>query len=213
MPVPNLLNYAALVAMVPDYAGRGDPRFITRVPDFIALGEARIFRTLRTREMIVSTTLPIVAAANTSALPADFLDFARVSAPNQPRVEYMPADQLYDLPQPGDETRYTIDGLNLVYGIAAPAGGLSIAVRYYQHPGNLGTVLGGSTWLLQKNPQVYLYAALCEAALWAKNPSKAGEWGTLLDKEIDGLMSQDRAQQANAGRLRQAGQLYAGGNR
>lgn len=213
MPVPGLLSYAQLVAAVPDYAGRGDPRFLAAVPTFIALGEARIFQTgdvlLRCREMLVSVALVVPAGSARVSLPADFLAFSRVSTTAQPRVEYMPLDQLSDIPAPGDATRYSIDGLTFVYGYpqAAGAGNLQVAARYYQDPGNLNGLPSGSTWLLQKAPLVYLYAALCEAALWAKNPTKAGEWGSLLERAITTLNNADKAEQLAGGRLRVQGRI------
>lgn len=199
-------TYAGLVTAVADWAARGDPAFTARVPDFIALGEARIWRRLRVSDMIVSTTLAVPGGQNYVAVPADWLAFKRVSysANGRTRVEYLPPDQLADLPVTGDQTKYTVEGRRLIYG-QTPGSTLNLAVRYYQHPGFLQTVT--TTWLLTKAPATYLYAALIEGALFVKNSAKAGEWGTLLDKELSELDSQDKAALIGDGRLRAAGSI------
>lgn len=199
MPAPSFSTYAGLVAAVSDWPGRGDARYLARVPDFIALGEARIWRKLRVSDMIVSTTLVVPGAQNWVAVPVDWLGFARVRSATVKRIEYMPPDQLDDLPDSGDETRYTVEGRRLIYG-QTPSVNLTLQTRYYQHPGAL--ITAGSTWLLVKDPSAYLYAALIEAALWMKNATKAGEFGTLLDKELDELTSESKAAMIGGGRLR-----------
>jgi len=65
-----LSTYTELKASVADWLNRTD--LTTIIPDFIALAEAQIERTLRTRQMIVRTTASI--DTEYSAVPADFLE-------------------------------------------------------------------------------------------------------------------------------------------
>jgi len=194
-------TYAELVTNVADWAARGDPTFTAKVPDFIHLGEARIWRKLRVSDMVVPANLVVPAAQNWVALPSDWLAFKRIRTTAIARIEYMPPDQLDDLPTPGDDARYSVEGRRLLYG-TTPAANLTLDIRYYQHPGFLITV--GTTWLLIKAPAAYLYAALIEGALFVKNAAKAGEWGALLDKELGELKSADEASMVSGGRLRQS---------
>jgi hypothetical protein len=206
----SFVNYADLKAAVSAWAARGDSTVTDRVDDFIRLGEQRIWET---GEHVVRndlwglsgpTTLAVGAGTNYASLPADFLGFARVRSATEPRIEYMSPDALEDLPSPGRANVYSIEGGRLVYGQTV---GLStpLTVRYYQHPGFLVTV--GTTWLYQRAPSVYLYAALIEQALFVKNSAKVAEWGTLLEKAINGLESASRAALAGGGRLRVPGRF------
>ena len=194
-------TYAELVTNVADWAARGDPTFTAKVPDFIHLGEARIWRKLRVSDMVVPASLVVPAAQNWVALPSDWLAFKRIRTTSIARIEYMPPDQLDDLPTPGDDARYSVEGRRLLYG-TTPAANLTLDIRYYQHPGFL--ITAGTTWLLTKSPAAYLYAALIEGALFVKNAAKAGEWGALLDKELGELKSADEASMVSGGRLRQS---------
>lgn len=199
-------TYAELKSAVQYWTGRGDSKVISRIPDFIRLGEERIFysgeRLLRVSDMItVLSPFTIAAGTNYAALPADWLQFARVRSDAQPLIEYMSPDALEDLPSPGSETAYTIEGRRFIYG-QTPSVSLNLTARYYARPAYL-TADADTNWLLTKAPSVYLYAALLEFALFVKDSNRAGEWGTLLDKAITGLESGDAAAMVAGGRLRQ----------
>lgn len=194
-----LSNLTELQAAVPTWAARGDPAFITMVPDFIRLGEARIWRRLRVSDMVVRAVLTVPADQNWVALPNDWLEFKRIRSDAEKLVEYMPSDHLDSLPPCGDASKYSLEGRTLLYG-QTPGADLALDVRYYRHPGFLGDVQ--TTWLMTKAPAAYLYAALVESALFVKNSAKAGEWGTLLDKELGELKSADDAASVSGGRLR-----------
>lgn len=200
MSAPSILNYAGLQTAVADWPGRGDARYLARVPDFIALGETRIWRRLRVADMIVTGSLIIPGGAtNYVTVPADWLEFARVRSSTTSRIEYLPPDQFDAQVLPGDNGFYTVEGRRMIYGMP-PNSSATLDVRYYAHPGMLRDVT--TTWLLTKAPGAYLYASLLEAMLWSKNASKAGEYGTLLDKELDELESESKASVLGGGRLR-----------
>ena len=199
-----LASYSDLQAAVKSWATRTDSPFTSKVADFIRLGEERIWRRLRVSDMVtLPSTLTILAGLQYVDLPDDWLAFKRISSAAEPRIEFMPPDQLWDLPTPGSATAYSIEGRRLLYG-QIPAADLDLTVRYYAHPGNLSDSIA-TTWLLTKAPSAYLYAALLEAYLWAKNPAKVGEYGKLLDDVLAGLDSQDKAAMISGGALRSAG--------
>ena len=145
------------------------------------------------------------AAATSVALPDDWLAFSRVRSATDPRIEYLGADQLADLPITGDPTKYGIEGRTLIYG-QAPTADLNLTIRYYANPGQLAATPEG-TWLLVKSPSTYLYAALLEAAIWTKKTVAIGEYGSLLDKNIDGMNNAGKAAQISGGRLRMTGRV------
>lgn len=205
-----LASYVDLQTAVAEWAARGDTTVTGRIPDFIRLGEERIWETgehvVRNELWGLSTPTALVVPAgfNYVALPSDWLGFSRVRSATETRIEYMPPDQLEDLPSPGQANAYSVEGGRFVYG-QTPSADLSLTVRYFKHPGLLATV--GTTWLFARAPSVYLYASLLEAALFVKNSAKVAEWGALLDKALSGLDSASRAAQFSGGRLRVQGRF------
>lgn len=213
-----IANYSDLQNAVKDWANRMDSSVSARVQDFIRLGEDRIWLTnpngvVRSQRGITRATLTIPAGVNYVALPTDWLQFKRITLPNVPAldgsnanvVEYMSPDLLEDLAPPGNANAYSVEGGLLLYGLPQSSGGAvqPLTCRYYAHPGNLGSGSAAvSTWLLALAPSIYLYAALLEASIYVKKTDKIGEFGSLLDKAIDGFMSTERAANQPAGRPR-----------
>lgn len=203
-----LATYTDLQAAVKDWAARFDSSVVTRVPDFIRLGEERIWQTgekvVRSQWGIKHDTLIVPGGQNWVALPSDWLAFERVRTSDQPRVEYMPADQLEDLPSPGQADAYSIEGGRFLYG-QTPQSSLTLTVKYYQHPGLLSAA--GNTWLLAKAPSIYLYSALLECAIYVKNSDKVAEFGALLNKAVNGFDSVEQGDLLRGGRLRVQGRF------
>lgn len=197
----SLNSYGDLKTAVQSWATRTDSPFATKVPDFIRLGEERIWQTVRTSDMIsLPVTLTVPAGQNWVNLPDDWLAFRSLATSNGWRVEYLAPDVLHDLPTPGDAAAYSIEGRRFLYG-QTPSVSAALTMRYYQHPGLLSDSLS-TNWLLTKAPSVYLYAALLEGYIWAKNPQKVGEYGKLYDDAVARLMSSDRAAMISGGPLR-----------
>jgi len=203
-----LANYTDLQAAVKDWTARFDSSVVNRVPDFIRLGEERIWQdgenVVRSQWGIKHDTLIVPGGQNWVALPSDWLAFARVRTPDQPRIEYMAADALEDLPRPGKANAYSIEGGRFIYG-QTPQTDLTLTVKYYQHPGLLSAA--GNTWLLAKAPSIYLYAALLECAIYVKNSAKIAEFGSLLGKAVNGFDSVERGDMTRGGRLRAPGRF------
>ncbi|KWT94683.1 MULTISPECIES: hypothetical protein [unclassified Variovorax] len=192
-------NYTDLQTAVSAWAARGDSTVVGRVPDFIRLAEERIWQRVRVSWGIASDTLTIVAGQNWVALPDDWLAFKRIRSATEPRIEYMAPDALEDLAPCGNPRAYSLEGGRLLYG-QTPSADLVLDVKYYQHPGLLE--IAPTNWLLTRAPSVYLYASLLEAAIFVKNPDKVAEFGSLLDKAINGLKGADEAAQISGSRLR-----------
>lgn len=195
-----LSTYTELQASVMAWMVRTDSVISARVPDFIRLGETRLFRRLRLSGMISPTaTLTVPAGQNWVALPDDWLAFKRLRTAAEPKLNYLPADQLADLPGDGDATVYSIEGRRFYYG-QTPGANLAFTMAYYQRPAALSTT--GSNWVLTENPDLYLYAALIEGWQFAQNSAKAGEYGTLFEKAVSDAMSADQAALISGGPLR-----------
>ncbi|VTU37026.1 phage adaptor protein [Variovorax sp. PBL-E5] len=192
-------SYVDLQASVQAWLARSDALVINRIPDFIRLGEERIGRKLRVSGMVQITTLTIVAGQNWVALPTDWLAFERIDSATRSRIEYMSPDALADLPKSGDDSKYSIEGGRLLYGVT-PIADTVLNVRYYQRPPFLASA--SSTWLLTASPSLYLYAALAEASLFLKSPDEASRWGQMFEKTLAEMKGADEGAMISGSRLR-----------
>ena len=65
-------SYSELKTTVANYLARSD--LTTQIPDFIRLGEIRLQRDLRTRQMLVVATASTTGNDSTVGLPTNFLE-------------------------------------------------------------------------------------------------------------------------------------------
>ncbi|PZQ77941.1 MAG: hypothetical protein DI563_01930 [Variovorax paradoxus] len=192
-------TYTELQTTVIEWANRGDAKYQARVPDFIRLGEGRIFRRLRVSAMIKAVNLASVIGTREVALPADWAEFRDVRGYDGAPLSVATADEIYSLGQRSDDSIFAIEGGKLILG-DMPSTVYNLPVRYYAKPDPLATT--PTNWLLSSAPAAYLYAALIEGAMYVKNPDDAGRWGTLLDRVIGELQDEDRRARSSGGPLR-----------
>jgi hypothetical protein len=168
------MNYGQLKAAIASRLARGDLASI--IPDFISLGESRIYygfsdpefniKPLRLRSMLATET------ADLSSLPTGFLAVDRFTVPgtSSPRVlEYKTPAEFAALPESASFPRYYTlqDGGVSVEG-GTPA---SFTFSYYKKFNALSAD-EDSNWLLENQPNVYFYSALIEAYQHIKNDSR-----------------------------------------
>lgn len=200
-------TYAALKTAVTDWVARMDTKLVAHVDDFITLAEVRIWDRVRLRNgLSAPTTLTIAPATNTAALPADFLSMHRITSAGLPRMNYVSMDLLTDeaYQQTGQQTDYSFEGLNFYLGIT-PTVSTDLTYTYYKRPAALSSAAGDDLWLLLARPNIYLYAALLEAAVFMKDSGgkdQTGKYGSLLDKAIaDAHMADNAAKWPRGQRL------------
>lgn len=181
-----LATYTDLQGAVAGWVHREDDDDLTaRVPDLIALGEARIFRVLRLRRMLTTAMLATTSGVATVALPADFLHFhrLRLTAPDQ-AIDYLPgrsfSDQ-YPAAYSGAPRHYTVEGANIVLA-PVPDSSTTIEAVYYARPAALSVT--PSNWLLTEHPGLYLWSALAEAAPFLRDTAMVQAWEGKLAAEI-----------------------------
>jgi len=196
-----LANYADLQASVASWLNRTD--LAAGIPDFITLAESRINRDLRVRQMETVALIPTVAGSRTVALPADFLEMRTLRLlTSPPRVlNFATLSALGQAwgDQVGTPVDYAITGGSLVLG-PAPGGVHTLEATYYRR---IPTLSAGSptNWLLTRNPDVYLYAALMEAAPYLMDDQRLPVWGQLYDRAIGAVKMDDNGSRWNAATL------------
>lgn len=182
------MTYAQLQQDIADFLDNQD--IVAKIPVFIRLCEARMTRSIRTRNM----ELRVTASINTqfSTLPTDFLEMRNVQVNTNPVTALK-----YVTPQEADRIRATqLQGqpqffsivANRLELIPAPAETLTVEMVYYQKIPELSDV-NSSNWLLDRHYDAYLYGALVQGALYLKDDPTL--WATLFDSALTEIDVED----------------------
>ena len=184
-----LANYTDLKASIADWLHRSD--LTTQIVDFITLAESRINRDLNSRLAEEDTTLTGTVGVRTIALPTDFIHPLGLWL-----TTYNPRELMfYKLPEKltvsttnGNPRYYTVDGSNIAFESPLDAA-YTYTLRYKS-----GYALSGSVttnWLLTNHPDVYLYAALIESAVYVRDSAQIPVWTNLYQEALSGVKSKE----------------------
>ena len=187
-----LSTYTELKASVADWLNRTDLTSV--IPDFIALAEAQIERTLRTRQMIVRATASI--DTEYSAVPADFLETKSIKLNTNPvtALTFESVDALDNL----KSTTYISSGKPQYFSIVGgqirvlpvPDSTYTAELIYYAKLSKLSSSVA-SNWLLTQAPDVYLYGSLLQAAPYLKDDARIPVWSSIYTRGLEELQVAD----------------------
>lgn len=190
----DLSTYAELAAEVVSRSHRDDT--LAQVPACVALCEARLNRLPRLRTMETEATLACTVGSRFVALPADYespVQFWLVNTDREPLTPRLPQDLCISSDNSYPE-QWAVDGSSIA--MDCPADQAYPAILRYLARFALDTTDANSTnWLLQKNPDVYLYGTLAELADWQEDAEMEAKWrgkyGAALG-EVTTLQSRQR---------------------
>jgi hypothetical protein len=187
----SITNYTELQTAVDNWLSRDG--LTSLIPDFITLAEAKFNRALRTRDMEASAT--ITPSSRLAALPSDFLELRRIyinsSVPVE--LEYVTPEQFWiEYPVAasnpiGPSKYFTIEGESIYLSDNT---GTDVKALYYQKIPALSA--NATNWLLDSHPDIYLYAALAEAADKTKNMADFQKYNAKTQAVVDQLTSSDK---------------------
>lgn len=172
-------SYSALVTSIAGWIKRKDQQ--ARIPDFIALFEARANRVLRTANQRKSASL--TAYGGGVVLPADFLELIAVDDTKRDlrlmtTIQYGPS-QL-------DSGFYAIEsGMLRISGTTE-----TVNIRYYAKVPPLNAS-NPNNWLLDSHPDAYLFGALTEAEPYLMNDDRMAMWKARGDTAIQAIQLAD----------------------
>lgn len=183
-------TYAELQSAVASWLDRSD--LSARIPEFIALAEARIARKLRIREMETESDVTLVAGTRTAAVPTGFREVRRIYINSSPvrELKYMtPQDYWarYTSVNSGRPVVFTVEGANFLFG-PIPDSGYTAKVQHYKALDALSSTAHG---VFTANPDVYLYGSLLAAEPFLKNDKRVGLWKAMFDEGLTELESQN----------------------
>ena len=165
-----LTNYSELVAAVQQWMGDRTDLY-GYVPDFITLCETEINHGdgsgpgLRVREMETSATVTLTSGTGT--LPTDYLEWRQVrsleaTARDLKYITPSLALEMFPTSYAAPAVYFTITGSSLT---AYPTPSTNVTLLYYAKVAAL-TESATTNWLMTKAPNVYLFGALKQAAIF-----------------------------------------------
>jgi len=196
-------TYSELNTAVANWLDRDD--LTDRIPEFIALCEARFNRLLRIRAMEYKQTASTVAGQRNLALPAGFIQMRNLQINASPIVpmQYVTPeiyDRLYGSASTGTPQMYTIIADEIQLG-PTPASVQTIEMLFYKKFDAL-TALATTNWMITNAPDVYLYGCLLEAEPFIMNDPRVQLWATAFKQAITDMQEQDNKDRHSGSALR-----------
>lgn len=178
----SISTYNELLTALENHLDRSD--LSSRLPEFVTLGESRIGREVKARQMEqrVSTT----PTSGYSNLPSDFVSIrgVRITGSNIGWLDYMTPDAFFAQFPSGSSwatNKYTIFGDELVFP-STPTG--DIELWYFK---KLEALSLSTSSLFTSNPDLYLYAALTTSAPYLKDDKRIAVWEGLYRQVRDSV--------------------------
>lgn len=207
-------TYTELKDAIADWLDRSD--LTSRIPDFIALAEARINRELRIRPMEVRSTMVTTADQQYFQLPGGYIQMRNIQLNTNPTtpLEYITPemlDRLYGSTTTGKPRAYTLIGDEIQLA-PIPDSAYQVEMAFYEKftplgDGSAGTVT--SNWLTANAPDVLLYGALMEAEPFIKNDERIPVWLNGYSNAINKLQQQDQRDRHSGSAMR-VRNIYSG---
>lgn len=192
----SISTYAELQAAAANWLVRGD--LTARIPEFIALAEARLNRVLRARLAEREVALTATAGSRTIPLPAGFAEPLAlwIADPSGRRAlrfiepSLVQASSLW-----GEPTSWSIDGANLAferpcdraYGFV-----LRMLAKFALSDA------APTNDLLAACPDAYLFATLCEAGPFLRDAELAGAYEARLTQAVGEINAKEARARAAA---------------
>lgn len=197
-----LNSYSALKTSIVTWAMRtGDDEFSAQTGDFITLAEKRLNRVMRVADMEAVSSIALTNGEGD--LPSDYLEFRQVKGANGSNLQLATQDwilQKYGA-SPVDIPYVSITGTR-IKSYASSSSPLSLSY-YATIPALSNTVT--TNWLLNKAPELYLYAALLESAPYMMDDARATTWGKMLELAVKDYINADKAARYSRISVRVAG--------
>jgi hypothetical protein len=173
----------------------------------IGLGEERVFHgdanTPGLRASTMVKPLSVSVASNAATLPADLLALKEVYFSGKKPLDVLPLDRLRaleaDAPSGGTTLRCAQDGDTLRFW---PAASGTVLGSYYAKPAALKTVTWGNATTFARYPQLFLYAALFEGAVFLGMVDKMPMWEAKYRQLADGANHSEHMRVYAGGPLR-----------
>ena len=197
-------TFAELKTAAANWLDRSD--LTDRIPEFIALAEARFNRILRIRDMeTVSTAISTVGGTREYSLPTGFVQMKEFHLSTDPitPLSYITPEMMSRMwagSTTGKPQVFTIIADNVRLG-PSPDAVYTTSMLYYK----TFTALSDSSTtsdMLTNNPDVYLYGTLLEAEPFIMNDERVPLWLAAFEKAVSDIQNQDNKDRHSGSQLR-----------
>lgn len=178
-----LASYSDLQSTVSRFLKRNDLSDL--IPDFIAMAETSLNRTLQTAQQ--RNSFSITPTSNIVSLPTDCLKVIKVQWNKHP-LDFIPESITAIDPTYQTECGYSIIGSKLFLQVGQL--GSVLRVEYFQEIESLSD-LNTSNWLLEDAPDVMLYATLIQAAIYVRDDDRLTLWTQAYASVLQALIDSD----------------------
>ena len=194
----SITTFAELQTAIGTWSARSDSAFTASIPDFIALAEARFNRELRTRWQETALTSETITSYQL-AIPSDAAAVKHIWPDGTPtgRIEQKTLDYVVGLRAGGDGTPrfFAWSGANWEFDSSGTISGV-----YYAKVPAL-SVSATSNWILASHPDLYVWGALEQAAIFMKDAPMGQIYAAKTAELITRLNSISQADQVSGGKL------------
>jgi hypothetical protein len=204
-------TYSELQAAAANFLVRAD--LTARIPEFVALAEARLNRIVRKRQAQVDAALTGTVSSRTIALPATFseaLNFWIVRSGERQALNYRDPALMEASAVASEPLFWGIDGANVVFERPC-ASAYSFVLRHFAKY-TLSDASPTNT-LLTDAPDVYLFATLCEAGPMLRDAELLASYEGKLTRAIGELNRKDGRSKSLQTLATEPGQLLRHGRR
>jgi len=201
-------TYAELQTAVANWLDRDD--LTDRIPEFIALAEAKMNRVLRISLMEnVSTAITMVGGTRDYSLPTGFTGMKEFHLTSDPVValSYITPEMMNRMwagstvGKPQAFTLFSDAGTRKIKVGPSPDSAYTTSMLYLKKIDNLSTSNPTET-MLTENPDIYLYGALLEAEPFLMNDARVQLWVGMLERVAQDLQDRDNFDRHSGSGLR-----------
>lgn len=197
-----ITTYSELKTAVASWLNRSD--LTSYVPDFITLGEARIYKELRIRAMEASLSDTI--ASGVIALPSDYVELKYAYVDGSP-IQHLQRRQAgwimekYPTRSSDGLPKFIAqDAGNFIFG-PYPDSTYTIKGTYYKRLTALSDA-NTTNWFMTNAPGILLFAALSEADVFLKNDARVELWQAKYLQEKNAVIAEEEREKYSGSPIR-----------
>jgi hypothetical protein len=180
----SITTYSELLTAAANWSGRAD--LTSRIPEFIALAEAKMNRRLREKDMVTKDAAFSITGEYV-AVPTSFGGVKAFALNASPRSILLFMPDIMMTATFGDVTappsHYNVQGSNFRFGPIPDATYVATLIYYLKVPALTGSAT--TNWMITNHPDAYLYGVLAELAGLAQDWDGAGKWVQAMYAVID----------------------------
>ena len=187
-----ITTFDELKTATANWLGRDD--LTDRIPEFIAMAEGRMNRTIFARAQEARATATLTADDAYTSLPTDLRQIRSVQLNTTPTtvLRFMPPAMLertYPSTTGGKPLAYTVIGTEIKFA-PTPDSGYTAEILYTRGIPALSSTNANNTYLT-RSPDAYLYGTLVEAHRYLMDPAQANNFDQLFSRSMGEIKAED----------------------